>query len=96
MIKARFNLRDIMIDLSPQDDPGYKKTSCGKPTCIDSPAGEGPTRESEKKSTCGKPTCNCEVASKKREDEEKRLEELTRSNLALLQQELRQALGREL
>ena len=100
---AKFKIRSLMINVAPED---LRATNCGNPSCIgeyDAASACGvPSCIGEKcgydscspeppPTKCDQPSCQGDQDQK----EAKRLNELTRSNLALLQRELRQALNPE-
>jgi len=87
----KFKIRHLMVNVAPEgggncegqsrEDP---RSNCGIPSCF--PPDKHP------QSKCDPPSCQGDQDDK---DRAQKLDELTRSNLALLQREMRQALNPE-
>ena len=93
---AKFQARELMVHVAPEDDkhchggsyhPITPQSTCGKPSCTTDDCREHHTFKPDPPTQCDFPTC---LEPPKRRDA--RVDDLTRSNLALLQKELRQAL----
>ena len=86
----KFKIRHLMVNVAPQEggdcqdqSSGSLGTNCGVPSC---------KGQEHPHSKCDPPSCQGDPDDK---DRAQKLDELTRSNLALLQRELRQALNPE-
>lgn len=107
---SKFKIRNLMINVAPEGglevsdnqsncgppscptDRDYGASNCGTPSCIGEECGYDSRRPEPPPTICDEPSC---LGDQNEKDQAKRLDELTRSNLALLQRELRQALNPE-
>ncbi|HKI02486.1 MAG TPA: hypothetical protein VKK31_10930 [Thermoanaerobaculia bacterium] len=107
---SKFKIRNLMINVAPEGDPGctdqqsdcgtpscfgdrdYAASNCGMPSCIGDKCMDDSCRPEPPPTNCDEPSC---LGDRDEKYQAKSLSELTRSNLALLQRELRQALNPE-